>query len=139
MVNLNLTIVFIQMIGFVTLLFILNIILYKPVLRVLRKRKETLDSMIGEAEQKRAKAQENERLYFQKLAEAEDKAKEEYKKIISEASYLKEKTLDEERKKAKEEFETQKRELENALENEKEAALKYSEELSETLYNQLVG
>ncbi len=139
MVNLNLNIILVQMAGFLLLLFILNIILYRPVLSVLRKRRETLNSMLNEANLKKEKAKENENLYNQRLSEAENKAKEEYKNIVSSALSMKEKRLEDERKKAKEELEMHRRDIEAHLEEEKEKALSYSKELSEMVYSHLVG
>jgi F-type H+-transporting ATPase subunit b len=68
MLNIDYTLI-IQIANFLFLLFILNILLYKPIRRILSQRKEEIDSfvgMIGEFEDKSAQS---------KKALEEDKAK----------------------------------------------------------------
>ncbi len=74
MVTLDITL-FIQMVNIIVLMFIMNAVLYKPVLKVLRDRSEKMKGMQTEV----AKVQENARLRQEevdaKMAKASGKAK----------------------------------------------------------------
>ncbi len=74
MVTLDITLL-IQMVNIIVLMFILNAVLYKPVLRVLRERSEKMKGMQSEI----ARVQENARLRQEevdrKMANASGKAK----------------------------------------------------------------
>ncbi len=137
-INLNSTI-FIQMIGFLSLLFILNIILYKPVLGIIRKRKETLDSLIAKANELKSKAVENKNIYSSRLEESEIKAKEEYNNIITSAMKEKEESIKEEMDKAKEAIESEKKKVLETLNAEYKQVEHYSEDISSKIYERLVG
>ncbi len=132
-------IIFIQMIGFLTLLFILNFILYKPILKVIRQRKETVDGLIKEANDKKSKAAENENIYSMKLEESEKGAKEEYNKIIASAMNDKEEKIRLEIEKAKEFIETKKQEVSKTIALESKKVTMYSEEIATKIYEHLVS
>ncbi len=138
MVNLNYTII-IQMIGFLILLFILNLILYRPVLAVLRKRRESLEALHKEAEELKKKATHNEEMYNTKLQQAEENAKAEYQRIVDEATKQKESRLEEERRKAKEILDEHKKQIDAMLESESKEAERFGDRLSEEIFNRLVA
>jgi F-type H+-transporting ATPase subunit b len=138
MVDLNSTI-FVQMIGFLVLLFMLNIILYKPILKVIRQRRQVIDDLIAKANELKSNAFENENNYQQKLKKSETEAKQQYNEIIKEASSEKEKRLAEESAKARTIIEEQKKDIFESLDKEIEATKQHSVELSNKIYEQLVG
>ncbi len=139
MVDLNSTVLLLQMVGFLILLFTLNIILYKPVMKVVRERKQVIDDMLAQAKELQAKASENESIYNSKLLEAEHEAKSKYNEIITSASKEKESMISEESSKARQQIEKEKKEISDSLDKEMELAKQYSDELSNKIYNQLVA
>ena len=137
MVDLNSTI-FIQMIGFLVLLFTLNIILYKPVLKVIRERKQVVDELITKANELKKESEEKESSYDMKLTEAEENAKLEYNKKIQEAVKQKDEMVTQETTEARKQIEQQKNEVFEALDKEMDATKEHSLELSDKIYQQLV-
>ncbi len=137
-VSLNSTI-FIQMIGFLILLFILNFILYKPVLKTIAQRKEAIDDLLKQANTLKAKAKENENTYLNKIKEAEKQAKEEYNAIVTSAIKEKEKRINEETERARQMIETEKTEIFKVLDKESKNIKHYSEEISQKIYDSLVA
>ncbi len=137
-ISLN-SIIFIQMLGFLTLLFILNIILYKPVLSIIRKRKETLDDLISQANSLKSKAIENENTYSSKIEESEKRAKEEYNKIVTSAMKEKEENIKAETDRARETIESERKRVSESVNAELQKVDIYSKEISEKIYEQLVG
>ncbi len=138
MVDLNSTIIT-QMLGFLILLFILNAMLYKPVLRVIEQRRKTIDGIIKQADSLQLKAKENDNAYFSKLSDAENEAKREYNDILSVAAEEKEKLVSEEALKARKIIETHKRQIQESLDSEIKKSQQYSADISNKIYEQLVG
>ena len=137
-ISLN-SIIFIQMIGFLTLLFILNIILYKPVLRVIRERKKSIEDLLNQAGDLKSKASENEKVYSEKFAKSETAAKKEYDDIVSSALKEKEKTIEEKAAKAKKVIENEKKEIISALSFELTKAKQHSDDISNKIYEWFVA
>ena len=133
------SIIFIQMIGFLTLLFILNVILYKPVLRVIRERKKSIENLLNQAGELQSKASENEKAYKEKFEKSEASAKKEYEDIVLSALKEKEKTIEEEAAKAIEVIENEKKEILSALSFELTKAKQHSDDISNKIYEQLVA
>ena len=138
MVDLNSTI-FVQMIGFLILLFTLNIILYKPILKVLRERKQVIDNLAEKANQLKKESEEKESRYNMQLSNTEENAKIDYNKKVQEASKQKEEMIAQETAKAREQIEQQKKEVFKSLDQEINTTREHSIELSDKIYQQLVA
>ncbi len=138
MVDLNSTII-IQMIGFLILLFTLNIILYKPILRTLSQRREAVESLIRNADDIKQEALKKEEDYSIQLNQAEKEAKERYNNIVASAVKEKEELITKETQEARQLVEKQKQEVFELLDKEIENTKQYGLELSNKIYEQLVG
>ncbi len=138
MVDLNSTI-FIQMIGFLLLLIILNVILYKPILSIIENRKKKIQGFIDESELLRSQSALKEKEYNEKLSEAEFKAKKEYNESLINAMKEKDAKIAEENLKTRKIIDSYKKEVASALDKESESSKKYSLEISDAIYTQVVG
>lgn len=95
MISVNLVWQFIlaQMFGFIILLFILNAILYKPVLGILRKRQDFVLSLLSDAEKLKEEAKLKLEQYNQEKLHAEEEGKKIYNDMLIQAKKLKEEKL----------------------------------------------
>ena len=66
---------FVQLVNFFLLLFILNKILYKPILKVINERKETINSLYDEIRQMEEKQREMLEEINSDIAQAQNKAR----------------------------------------------------------------
>ncbi len=96
MIELNITFL-IQLINFLIVLFVLNLVLYKPIRGILRKRAEIMSQKMDDVESFNSQADEKLKTYEQELEQARLKAQqirqekkgegaEEEKKIVQSAS-----------------------------------------------------
>ena len=81
MVSLNYT-VFFQIINFVALIFILNALLYKPILSIIEKRKNQLQASEDEIKGLRETVDEKMAAYEEKLRQAKSQALEQKNEIL---------------------------------------------------------
>ncbi len=95
MISVNLVWQFIlaQMLGFVILLFILNVLLYKPVLEVIRKRREFVSSLLTESQKLKEEAKLKLEQYNQEKLNAEEEGKKIFNAMLEEAKKIKEEKL----------------------------------------------
>lgn len=89
----------VQILNFVVLLFILRMVLYRPLLEILNQRKETIESQVKEAEMINQEARDLREQYQQKIADAHKEAQ----KIIQDASVYADRMREELLLRAKEE------------------------------------
>lgn len=101
MIEINITLLM-QVIGFFVLLFVLNGLLYKPVLNILEQRKERIDGSKKEAERLVKDVQDKADVYEKKLHEARVKGHEERQRIKTEGIEKERLILDGARKEAQE-------------------------------------
>lgn len=137
-VNLNSSI-FIQMIGFIILLFLLNIILYKPVLRNIAKRKKIIDDLHKDSKSIYTLIEEKEAEYASKISEAEANAHKSYNKTIEDALNQKNSLLKEETENARKVVETKRKEIGRLIEKELKNTGDIGNEISNLIYRRLVG
>ncbi len=137
MININ-HILFIQMLNFLFVLFVLNIILYRPLLSKIRERFKTIEDMKEKAEKLKQEAKENEQVYKVRLEEAEQKAKENYAKIVNDALKEKEQRISEHHKKAIEEINKFEEEIKKQVELEINSSKDYSFEIANEIYKHIV-
>lgn len=74
MITIDITLL-IHIVNMIVLMFILNAVLYKPILSILEKRAQRLDSLQGEVEQFEMNAQEQQAALDHKMREASARAK----------------------------------------------------------------
>ncbi len=124
----NQTLLVAQVINFLIILFLLKKFLYKPMLETLKKRKDTIEQGVKNAEQARLLLEKTAEKEKQVLKHAQDQAK----VLIDEAKKQKDEILEEADKKAKKHADNMLREAQNqiiqsAKETEKRLTLHISE------------
>ncbi len=138
MININSTL-FMQMGAFLVLLFLLNIILYKPLLAKIRERFATIDELNEKARRYQEEAQKNEEEYKTKILEAEQTAKQNYASKIAAALKEKEEKIAEENRKAMDEIRKIEEQLNKNIEMELASSKDYSIDIANKIYKQLIG
>jgi F-type H+-transporting ATPase subunit b len=132
MVELN-NMIIAQMIAFIILLFLLNIILYKPILSMIGKRKENVEFQLSQAE-KVAENAEEKRIEHEKILEnARANGKKLYNDLVSEAISEKDKLLHE----TEEKLRTEIHKFNDYIEEIKKKELKQGEHLSDSIANKI--
>lgn len=114
MIEINITLLM-QVIGFFVLLFVLNGLLYKPVLGILDERKERIDGSKKEAERLQKDVQDKADAYEKKLNDARAKAQEERLKTRQEGIEKERLILDGARSEAQENLSNAKTKLEQEI------------------------
>ncbi len=102
MITLNITF-WIELVLALILMYILNIILYKPVRRILEERKQKMDEIRGEAEKYERNAQALVDNFNRKLAEARAKGQAEREKFKESARQVERELLEASTKEAEKE------------------------------------
>ncbi|MGC9102758.1 ATP synthase F0 subunit B [Desulfurella multipotens] len=95
MISVNLVWQFIlaQMFGFIVLLFILNFLLYKPVIEIIRKRQEYILNLLAESQKLKEEAKAKLEQYHQEKLNAEEEGKKIFNSMLEEARKIKEEKL----------------------------------------------
>ncbi len=137
MININHTL-FIQMIDFLFLLFVLNIILYRPLLSKIKERARKIEELKNMAEKLKGEAKENEEKYFTKIKEAEEEAKKNYADTIAKALKEKEDKISQEQRKVIEEIREFRESINKQIELELDSSKDYSFEIANKIYRQIV-
>jgi len=92
-VNLVWQFILAQMFGFIVLLFVLNFLLYKPVLEIIRKRQEYILNLIAESQKLKEEAKAKLEQYNQEKINAEEEGKKIFNSMLEEARKIKEEKL----------------------------------------------
>ncbi len=111
MLNLDITLIY-QMIGFVVLLFILNSLLYKPLLKILSEREERIDGALKGASESNSRVAKGIEEYEKRLKEATAHGVEVRNKVRQEGLDREKEILDAAREKSSGELAVMKRKLE---------------------------
>lgn len=127
MFEFNATII-VAMISFVVFMFIMNAIFYRPILDIIKKREDYINSNYKDSEQLEKSADEFKQTHAQKIKETQDRCRQEFKEKISEVQNLASAEVRNARENSKTEIQTGKDNL-----YEKENILK------ENLKNTVVG
>jgi F-type H+-transporting ATPase subunit b len=85
MVDINWT-VFPQMINFIVLIFILNMVLYKPIRKILKERKNKVEGLSQGIESASRQAEEKDRAFDQGLRDARTRGQKEKEAMIQTAA-----------------------------------------------------
>jgi F-type H+-transporting ATPase subunit b len=86
MVDINWT-VFPQMINFIVLIFVLNIVLYKPIRKILKERKTKVEGLSQGIESASRQAEEKDRAFDQGLRDARSQGQKEKEAMIQAAAH----------------------------------------------------
>lgn len=132
MVELN-NMIIVQMIAFIILLFLLNIILYKPVLSIIGKRRENVESQLSQAEKVAENAEEKKVEHEKILENARVDGKKLYNDLVSEAVSEKDKLLHE----TEERLRTEIHKFNDYIEEIKKKELKQGKHLSDDIANKI--
>jgi len=135
--NINHTL-FIQMANFLILLFILNLILYRPLFKKIRERLQTIEDMRKRADQLKSEAEKNLKEYSSKIKEAENSAKANYAKIVNETLEERERKISLYQKEALDEISGFEEEINKQIELEIESSKDYSIEIANKIYKQIM-
>ncbi|PMP63012.1 MAG: hypothetical protein C0192_08190 [Desulfurella multipotens] len=92
-VNLVWQFILAQMFGFIVLLFILNFLLYKPVIEIIRKRQEYILNLLAESQKLKEEAKAKLEQYHQEKLNAEEEGKKIFNSMLEEARKIKEEKL----------------------------------------------
>jgi F-type H+-transporting ATPase subunit b len=82
-----------QMLGFIVLLFILNFLLYKPVLEMIKKRQDFVSSLLAESQKLKEEVKSKLQQYNQEKLNAEEEGKKMFNSMLEEAKKIKEEKL----------------------------------------------
>ncbi|OSS41455.1 Sodium-transporting ATPase subunit F [Desulfurella amilsii] len=95
MISVNLVWQFIlaQMLGFTILLFILNVLLYKPVLEMIKKRQEFVSNLLAESQKLKEEVKLKLQQYNQEKLNVEEEGKRIFNSMLEEAKKIKEEKL----------------------------------------------
>ena len=99
-ISVNLWQILISLLNLLVLFLIIKKFLFKPVKNVLAKRQEEIDSQYAEAEQATLEANENKKMWEEKLSSADEKADEILQTAVENAKYRTDKMIAEAQEKA---------------------------------------
>ena len=78
----------VAMISFVVFMFIMNAIFYRPILDIIKKRDDYINSNYEDSKEFEKSAQEYKQTHAMKIKETQDKCRQEFKERVSEAQNL---------------------------------------------------
>lgn len=133
MVELN-SMIIAQIIAFLFLLFLLNIILYKPILSTMGKRREDIESKLSQAEKITENAEEKKAEYEEILKNARAEGKKLYNNLIQEAISKRDKLLYE----TNERLKTEIHDFNKRVEEVKRRELEQGENLSNVIADKIL-
>jgi len=133
MVELN-SMIIAQIIAFLFLLFLLNIILYKPILSTMGKRRENVESQLSQAEKITENAEEKKAEYEEILKNARAEGKKLYNNLIQEAISKRDKLLYE----TNERLKTEIHDFNKRVEEVKRRELEQGENLSNVIADKIL-
>ncbi|MCD6223605.1 MAG: ATP synthase F0 subunit B [Deltaproteobacteria bacterium] len=136
MVELN-NMIIAQMIAFIVLLFLLNIVLYKPILSTMGKRRENVESQLSQAEKVTENAQEKKKEHEKILENARANGKKLYNDLVSEAVSEKDKLLHETEEKLKTEIHKFNAYIEEIKKKELKQGEHLSDDIADKIFNKL--
>jgi len=123
-----------QIIAFLFLLFLLNIILYKPILSTMGKRRENVESQLSQAEKITENAEEKKAEYEEILKNARAEGKKLYNNLIQEAISKRDKLLYE----TNERLKTEIHDFNKRVEEVKRRELEQGENLSNVIADKIL-
>ncbi|MEA1994685.1 MAG: hypothetical protein U9N18_00805 [Campylobacterota bacterium] len=132
MVELN-SMIIAQIIAFLLLLFLLNVILYKPILFTIGKRRENVESQLSQAEKVTENAEEKKVEHKKILENARANGKKLYNDLILEATSKRDKLLHE----TNERLKTEIHDFSNHVKETKKGELEQGKSLSNSIADEI--
>ncbi len=127
----------VQLVNFLVLVFLLNVLLFKPLFNLFSERKENIDGAIDEARRLNAKKDEELERFNRDLAEAREKAKDLYNSLREEGLKKQKEIIAKAQEEALKEIEAAQAEIRRETEKVRkqlgEDVRKFSEEIVEKL------
>lgn len=130
---------FVLLANFLFLIFILNIILFKPLTRLFEERKEGIDGSLKKAKELTARKEDLMNQLNRELLDANRKAKEIIDRYTQEGKDKQAEILREAEKEAQEVLMKARQEIASATEEARKALREEIEKISEEIVNKLVG
>jgi len=128
----------VQLINFLALLIILNIILFEPLLKLFRQRKENIEGAIEEAKRLNEKKDNELEYYNKELTEAREKAKEVYNMLRQQGLEQQKEMIIKAQQEASKEIEKAKEKIRQETEKSKEELREYVKSFSTEIMKKLL-
>ena len=138
MINLNVS-VFVQIINFVFLIVVLNIVLYKPIRKVLRQRKEKVTDLEQGIELSDRSAQEKDDTYLSGIKEARARGRREKEERLQLAVEEEKVIVDRINQKAQQEMETVRTQIARDVEGVREALQNEIDAFADAIKQKILG
>ncbi len=138
MINLDWTL-FVQMINFLVLLFILNHLLYKPILRILDERKKKISDAEDAVKELERTSEEKLSLYQEQVQAAKIKALSQKEEIKEEGIEAGRRLIDQVKEEADKVFLQAMEKIEKQADMTREALRRQSEEMATAIAEKLLG
>ncbi len=138
MINLDWTL-FVQMINFLVLLFILNHLLYKPVLKILDERKNKINDAANTVKELERSSEEKLTLYHEQIQAAKIEALSQKEKIKAEGVEARSKLIDQVKEESDKIFLQARDGIEKEAALAREALRRQSEEMATAIAEKLLG
>lgn len=138
MIDINISLV-IQLLNFIVLLFALNIILFKPVRRIMEEREQNISSAFAEAKTAQERVHALLERYNTSLAEAKQKAAAVYNALYQEGLDMQRDMISAERAKAGDLLDKAKAEIASAAEDARSDLRKEAERLAQEITAKMLG
>ncbi len=129
--------ILLQMVNFIIFMFVMDKILFKPLLKVMSERDTEIQSFLAEAKALKEKAEEFLKEYERIISEAKTRAKEIISQAVAEAKAEREKELAKAQEEAKKRVEKAKQEIWATVEQEKKKIEAKVEELAQEIVEKL--
>ncbi len=138
MVNINLSVI-IQIINFLVLIFIMNLVCYKPIRGILKKRRETIEGLESAIEAAIKQAEETNRAFADGIREARAKGQKEKEALIQAASAEESKIIARINEQARAELEEVKKKVSQDAEKVRQALQKEVDAFAEAISQKILG
>ncbi len=130
---------FVLILNFLALVFILNIILFKPFLKLFKERDDSIGGALNAAKDMDKKREENLAMMQQELREARNKSKEIFESMRREGLNKQKEMLEEANHKARGLVERAREELRSEVERARQKLRADVDKFSDEIVNKLVG
>jgi len=131
--------VFIQIINFLLLIWLLNLILYKPIRNILKERKQNIQNLESTVQKCNADAEASEASYKKGLDEARQKGLEQKNSLIKDAETQERELISELNQKAMKEMEQIKQRIQNDVGKAKVALAEEIESFAQAIGQKILG
>ncbi len=138
MVDINLSVI-IQIINFLILIFVMNLVCYKPIRGILRQRRETIQGLENAIEEAIKKAEETNRAFAEGIREARARGKKEKEALIQAAAAEESKIIARINEQARAELEEVKKKISQDAEKVRQALQKEVDAFAEAICQKILG